>query len=217
MGKQCKEWQTLFSWAPISQQMVIAAMKLKKCLLLGRKAMSNLDSILKRQSHYVADKGLYSQSYGFSSSHVWMWELDNKESWTQKNLCFWTVVLEKILESPLNCKEINPVNPKGISILNIHWKDWCWSWNSNIFATWCEKLTHWKIPWCWERLMAGGEGDERGWDDWMASLTQGHEFEQGLGVGDGQRSLEYFSLWGCEELDTTEQLNWTELILYIRN
>ena len=63
------------------------------------------------------------------------------------------------------------------SILNeispgVHWKDWCWSWNSNTLATWCEELTHWKRPWCWERWKAGGEGDNRGWDGWMASLTQ---------------------------------------------
>ena len=58
------------------------------------------------------------------------------------------------------------------SVLNIHWKDWCWSWNSNTLATWCEELTHWKKPWCWERLKVGGEGDDRGWDGWMASLTQ---------------------------------------------
>ena len=58
------------------------------------------------------------------------------------------------------------------SVLNIHWKDWCWSWNSNILATWCEELTHWKRPWCWERLKVGGEGDDRGGDGWMASPTQ---------------------------------------------
>ena len=58
------------------------------------------------------------------------------------------------------------------SVLGVHWKDWCWSWNSNILATWCEELTHLKRPWCWERLRAGGEGDDRGWNDWMASLTQ---------------------------------------------
>ena len=57
-------------------------------------------------------------------------------------------------------------------VLNIHWKDWRWSWNSSHLATWCEELTHWKRPWCWERLSAGGEGDDRGWDGWMASLTQ---------------------------------------------
>ena len=85
--------------------------EIKRCLLLGRKAMTNLDSILKR--HYFANKGPSSQSYSFSISHVWMWELDNKESWALKNWCFWTVVFEKTLESPLDCKEIQPVHPKG--------------------------------------------------------------------------------------------------------
>ena len=75
--------------------------------------MTNLDSILKKQRHYFANKGPSSQSYGFSSSHIWMWELDYKESWAAKNWCFWTVVLEKTLESPLDCKEIKPVHPKG--------------------------------------------------------------------------------------------------------
>ena len=68
---------------------------------------------IKKQRHYFADKGPFSQSYGFSSSHVWMWELDYKESWAPKNWCFWTAVLEKTLESPLDCKEIQPVHPKG--------------------------------------------------------------------------------------------------------
>ena len=85
--------------------------EIKKHLLLGRKAMTNLDSILKSR-HYFADKGPYSQSYGFSGSHAWMWELDYKENWAPKNWCFRTVVLEKTLESPLDCKEIQPVNPK---------------------------------------------------------------------------------------------------------
>ena len=83
------------------------------------------------------------------------------------NWCFWTVVLEKTLENPLNCKEIKPGKRK--SVLNIHWKDRYWSWNSNTLATWCEELTPWKRPWCWERLKAGGEGDGRGWDSWMAT------------------------------------------------
>ena len=87
--------------------------EIKRRLLLWRKVMTNLDS-LKKQRHYFATKGLSSQSYGFSSSHIWMWELDyNKESWTQKNWCFWTVLLEKILESPLDCKEIQSVHSKG--------------------------------------------------------------------------------------------------------
>ena len=86
--------------------------EIKRRLLLGRKVITNLDNILK-QRRYFANKGLYSQSYGFSSSHVWMWELDHKESWAPKNRCFWTVVLEKTLESPLDSKEIKPVKPKG--------------------------------------------------------------------------------------------------------
>ena len=98
----------------------------------------------------------------FSSGHVRMWELDYTESWALKNWCFWTVVLEKTLESSLDSKEIQPVHPKRKSVLNIHWKDWCWSWNSNTLATWGEEPTDWKRPWCWERLKVGGEEDDRG-------------------------------------------------------
>ena len=86
--------------------------EIKRRLLLGRKVMINLDSILKSR-HYFANKGLSSQSYGFSSSNVWMSELDNKKDWVLKNWCLQTMVLEKTLESPLDCKEIKPVNPKG--------------------------------------------------------------------------------------------------------
>ena len=86
--------------------------EIKRRLLLGRKAMTNLDSI-KKQKHYFTNKGPSSQSYGFSSSHVWMWQLDYKESWVLKNWCSWTVVFEKTLESPLDCKEIQPDHPTG--------------------------------------------------------------------------------------------------------
>ena len=86
--------------------------EIKRCLLIGRKAMTNLDSIFK--SRDIADKGPSSQSYGFSSSHVWMWEMDQKKSWVPKNWCFQIVVLENTLESPLDCKEIKLVNAKGI-------------------------------------------------------------------------------------------------------
>ena len=112
MGSQWKQCQSLFFWAPKSLQMVTAAMKIKRRLFLGRKVMTNLDSILKSR-HYFANKGPCSQGYGFSSGHVWMWELDCEESWVLKNWCFWIVVLEKTLESPLDCKEIQPVHPKG--------------------------------------------------------------------------------------------------------
>ena len=98
--------------APKSLQMVIAAMKLKDTYSLEGKHDQPRQHIQK-QRHYFAKKGPSSQGYGFSSSHVWMWELDYKERWTLKNWCFWTVVLEKTLESPLDCKEIQPVHPKG--------------------------------------------------------------------------------------------------------
>ena len=88
-------------------------MKLKNACSLEEKLMTNLDSIIQKQRHHLADKVLSSQSYGFSSSHVWMWKLDHKESWVLKNGCFWTVVLEKTLESPLHFKEIKPVALKG--------------------------------------------------------------------------------------------------------
>ena len=127
---------------------------------------------IKKQRHYFANKDLSSQGYGFFSSHVWMWELDYKESWVPTNWCFWTVVLEKTLESPLGWKEIQPVHPEGNQ-----------SWIA-FGRTDTEAETpilgppdakNWLIgkrPWCWERLKPGGEGDDRGWDGWMASLTQ---------------------------------------------
>ena len=124
---------------------------------------------MKKQRHYFSDKGPSSQSYVFSSGHVWM--LDHRESWTLKNWCFWTLVLEKTLESPLNSKEMKPVNPKG----NQSWifiKRTSGMLSSNTLSTWCKELTHLKRPCHWERLKAGGEGDARGWDGWMASPTQ---------------------------------------------
>ena len=102
MEKQWEQWQTLFSWAPKSLQMVPAAMKLKDTC-----------SLEENQKYYFANKGPSSQSYDFSSSHVRMWELDYEEGWGLKNWCFQIVVLEKTLGSPLGCKEIQPVNPKG--------------------------------------------------------------------------------------------------------
>ena len=87
--------------------------EMKRHLLLGRKVMTNLDSILRNRDITLPTKVLSSQSYAFSSSHVWMWELDYKESWAPKNWCFWTVVLEKTLESLLDCKGIQPVHPRG--------------------------------------------------------------------------------------------------------
>ena len=119
---------------------------------------------IKKQRHHLAGKGPYSQSYVISSSHVWVWDLGHKESLMMKNWCFWIVVSEKTLENPLDCKEIKPVHPKGSQSWIFFGKDWCRNWCSSTLATWCEKLTHWKRPSCWERLKAGGEGDDIGWD-----------------------------------------------------
>ena len=112
MGEKWKQWQTFFSWAPKSLQTVSVAMKLKDACSLEEKLHKHRQPI-KKQRHHFTNKGQSSQSYGFSSSHVWMWELDHKEGWMPKNCCFWTVVLEKTLESSLDCKEIKSVNPKG--------------------------------------------------------------------------------------------------------
>jgi len=131
--------------------------------------MSNLDSILKSKD-YFANKGLSSQSHGFSSSHIWM---DYEESWALKNWCFWTVVLEKTLESPLDCKEIQPVHSKGN-------QSWIFIGRTDAEAEtlvlWPPDANNWllgKRPWCWERLKVGGEGDNSEWNGWMASNHDG--------------------------------------------
>ena len=199
--------ERLFSGAPKSLQIVTAAMKL---LLLGRKAITNLDSMFKNQRHYFTNKGPSSQSYGFSSSHVWMWELGYKENWAPKNWRFWTVVLEKTLESSLDCKGIKPVSLEGN-------QSWIFIGRSDVEAEaslfWPPDVKNWltgKTPdagkdWRWKEK--GTTEDEMvGWHNWL----NGHEFEQALGVDDGQRSLGCLSPWGWKESDTTEWLNWAE-------
>ena len=101
-----------------------------------------------------------------------MWELDHKEGWVLKNWCFRTVVLEKTLESPLDGREIKPVNRKGNQSWVFIQRNDAEAEAPILWPTWCEELTHWKRPWCWERLKVGGEGDDRGWDSWMASPTR---------------------------------------------
>ena len=110
MGKQWKQWETLFSWTLKSLQMMTAAMKLKDNWS-WKTSCNKPRQHIKKQRHYFASKDPTSQSYGFSSSHVWIW--DHKKGWVPKNWCFWTVLLEKTLDSPLDCKEIKSVNCKG--------------------------------------------------------------------------------------------------------
>ena len=163
---------------------------------------------IKKQRHYFANKGPSSQSHGFSSSYVWMWELDHKESWARKNWCFWTVVLEKTLESPLDCKEIKPVNSKG-----------CQFW---IFIERTDAEAETPIlgpPDAKNWLIGKDPNDGKDWRPEEKGTTKdemfgwhhqldGQEFEQALGVGDGQGSLACCSLWGHKGSDMTEQLNW---------
>ena len=173
MGKQWKQWQNLFSWAPKSLQMVNATMKLKDTWSL-KKSYETPRQHIKKRRHYLANKGLSSQSYGFFSSHVWMWDLDYKEGWVPKNWCFWSVVLENTLESPLDCKGIQPVHQEispECSLEGLLLKLKCQSFDH--LMQWADYLQR---PWCWERLRAGGKGDDRGWDGWLASLTHGYEF-----------------------------------------
>ena len=162
---------------------------------------------LKKQRHYFADKNPSSQSYGLSSSHVCIWEVDRQESWAPKNWCFCTVVLEKALESPLDCKEIQPVNLKGnqpwIFIGRTGAKD-------ETPILWPLNAKSWLIG---KDTDAGKDGrqEEKGMTDdnmvgWHHRLN-GHESEQDLGDGEGQGGLECCSPWGCKESDMTEWLN----------
>ena len=111
MRKNWKQWQTVFLGSKITADGYYSH-EIKRCLLLGRKAMTNIDSIFESRDIALLMKVLIVKSYGFSNSHVQMWEMDHKEGWAPKNWCFQTVVLEKTLESPLDSKEIKPVNPK---------------------------------------------------------------------------------------------------------
>ena len=154
MGIQWKQWLTLCFWVPKSLQMVIAAMKLKDTYSLeGKLYQPRLH--IEKQRYYFANLGSSSQGYGFSSGHVLMWELDYKESWVPKNWCFWTMVLEKTLESPLDFKEIQPVHPKAD-------KSWVFIGRTDVEAEtpilWPPDVKNWLI---WKTLMLGKIGARR--------------------------------------------------------
>ena len=131
---------------------------------------------------------------------------ENKGSWTLKIWCFWSVVLEKTLVL-WSAGKSNQSILKKIS-LECSWKDWCWSWNSNTLANWCKELAHLKRPWCWERLKAGGQGDDRGWNHWMSSLTRW--IWVWASVDDGQGGMAGCNPWSYKELDMTDPLNSVE-------
>ena len=142
-----------------------------KTLAPWKKSYDQPRQHIKKQRHYFANKGPSSQSYGFSSSHVWMGELGHKESRALKNWCFWTVVLEKTLRVPWTARRSNQSTLKEVSS-EYSLKGLMVQLKLQYVATWSKELTHWKRRWCWERLKVGGEGDDRGWDGWMASLIQ---------------------------------------------
>ena len=170
---------------------------------------------IKKQRHYCSSKGLsINQRCGFSSSHIWMWELDYKENRAPKNWCFWTVVLEKTLASPLDCKEIQPVCLKGNQSWIFIGRADVEAEAPNTLATWCEELTYLKSPWCWERLKVGGKEDDRGWDGWMASPTQWTWVWVSPGSWWWTGKPGVLQSWGHKESYMTEWLNWDELISY---
>ena len=183
--------------------------EIKRCLLLGRQAMTNLDNILKNRDITLPTKVRLVKD-SFSHSHVCVWELDHKESWALKNWCFWAMVLKKTLENPLDSKEIKPVNTKRN-------QSWLFFGRSDaeteVPILWPPDAKNWLI---WKDPDAGKDWrqEEKGTTEdemvgWHHQLD-GHEFEQALGVGDGQGSLVCCSPWGRKESDTTEQLNWIE-------
>ena len=160
--------------------------------------------IIKKERHYFTNKGLCSQRYGFSSSHVWMWQLNYKESWVPKNWCFWTVVLDKTLKSPLGSKEMQPVHPQGNQY-------WMFIGRTDAEA---ETPVHWP-PDARSQLIKKVPDTQKDWRQEEKGMTEnemlgwhhrlnGHEFEQAPGDGEGQGGLVCCSPWGPKELDMTE-------------
>ena len=177
--------------------------EIRRWWLLGRKAKTNLDTVFKRKDITLLTK-VHVLKVFYSR------ELDHKEGWVLKNWCFQIVVLEKTLESPLDCKEIQPVHPKGKQ-----YSIFIESSNSNILAIWWEELTHLKRPWCWERLKAGGEGADKGWDGWMASPTWWTWVwvNSGNWKWTGRPGVLQFMGSQRARHDWVTELNWTESII----
>ena len=173
MVKQWKEWQTLFWGVSKITAYGDCSHEIKRRLLAPwKKSYDQPSQHSKKQRHYFTNKGLSSQSYGFYSSHVWMWELDSKESWTPKNWCFWTVVLEKTLESPLDCKEIEPVHPKGNQSWIFIGRTDAEAETPILWPPYAKNWLIWKDPDAgkdWEQEEKGMAEDEMvGWHHWLS-------------------------------------------------
>ena len=172
-----------------------------------KESYDQLGQHIEKQRHYFVNKGPSSPGYGFSSGHVWVWKLNYKESWAPKNWRFWTVVLEKTLESPSDCKKIQPVHPKGN-------QSWIFVGRTDAEAEtpilWLPDTKSWLI---WKDPDAGKDWrhEERGLQRmrWLGDMSLGKLRE----FGDGQKGLVCWSPWGCNESDTTEWLNWTAYVI----
>ena len=208
MGKQWKQWQTLFWGFKITADGDYSHEI--KTLAPWKKSYDQPRQHIKKQRYYFVNKGLSSQGYGFFSSHVWMWHLDYNESWVLKNWSLWSVMLDKTLESPLDCKEIQPVHPKGD-------QSWVFIGRTDVEAEtpilWPPDAKSWHLKRLWGRewLKVGGEGDDRGWDGWMASPTQWTWVwvDSGSWWWTGRPGV--LQSWGCKESNITEWLNWTDM------
>ena len=208
MGKQWKQRQILFLGAPKLLQMVTAVMKLKDACSLEKSYDQPRQHIIK-QRNYFANKDMSGQGYGFSNSPVWMWALDYKESWVPNYWCFWTVVLEKTLESPLDWKKIQPVNPNGD-------QSWVFIGRTDTEAEtpilWQPHMKSWLI---WKDSDAGRDWGQKekgttGWDGWIASPTRWTWVWVNSGSWWWTGRPVCCSSWGHKESDRTEWLNWTE-------
>ena len=181
----------------------------KKTLALWKKSYDQPRQHVKKQKHYFVNKGPSRHGYGFSNGHVWMWELDYKESWALKNGCFWPVVLEKTLRVPWTARKSNHSILSEIS-LGCSLEGLMLKLKLQYFGHLMQRTDSFEKTLIWERLSAG-EGE---WQDemvWWHHQLNGHdEFEYTLGVGDGQGGLACCSPWGRKESDTTERLKWTE-------
>ena len=208
MGKQWKQWHFIFLDSKTTVDSDYSH-EIKRRLLLGRKAMTNKDRVLKSRDIIFANKSPSSQSCGFSSNHVWMWELDCEESWVPKNWCFWTVVLEETLESPSDCKEIQPVHPKGA-------QSWVFIGRTDVEADtpilWPPDAKSWLI---WKDPDAGkdwGQEEKEMTEDemveWHHRLNE-HEFEQ-LWEMVKDREAWHAAVHRVAKSQTQQRLNWTE-------
>ena len=213
MGKQ---WKTVADFIFLGSKITAdgdCSHDIKRHLFLGRKIMTNLDSILKSRDitlltniHLVKAMVFPVVVYGCES-----WTIKKAEHWRVDafELCCW----RRLLRVSWTARRSNQSILKEISP-EYSLEDWCWSWSSNTLATWCKELIHWKRPWCWERLKAGKEGDNRGWDGWMASLTRWTWVWVNSGDGDGQEAWRA-AVHGVLKSQTPLS-NWTERRQHIK-